>query len=58
LKVRLTDIEVDLKAGEHDALYYATEKQINMLIGHGHISEDFCGLYQDYQEEMRCMLNA
>ena len=40
-----------------DALYYATEEQIVALIDAGRICEDFFSRHQDYQEEMRVMMN-
>jgi hypothetical protein len=55
-KPTLSDIAADLNDGDWDALYFATEKQINKLIGQGKIDEDFSSRYQDYQEEMRCMV--
>jgi hypothetical protein len=55
LKPTMNDIAIDLNSGDWDALYFATEKQINKLIDEGKISEDFSSRYEDYQEEMRCM---
>lgn len=54
-KPTMVDIAIDLNNGDWDALYFATEKQINKLIDDGKISEDFSSRYEDYQEEMRCM---
>lgn len=55
--VTLNVIAEDLNAGEWSALYYATEEQISALIDAGRISEDFFSRHQDYQEEMRVMMN-
>ena len=55
--VTLDAIAADLNGGEWDALYYATEEQIVALIDAGRISEDFFSRHQDYQEEMRVMMN-
>ena len=45
---------------EHDweVLYYAKEDQISTLIDQGSISEDFISRWDDYQEEMRCMMKV
>jgi len=56
-KVTLEAIETDLNNGDWDALYYATEEQVTSLIDSGRISEDFFSRHQDYQEEMRVMMN-
>jgi hypothetical protein len=56
-KATLETIEADLNSGDWDALYYATEEQIKSLIDSGRISEDFFSRHQDYQEEMRVMMN-
>jgi len=45
--ITLSDIRTDLNSGNWDALYFASEAQID---------EDFGSRYQDYQEELRCML--
>ena len=55
--VTLDAIATDLNGGQWDALYYATEGQIGALIDAGRICEDFFSRHQDYQEEMRVMLN-
>lgn len=55
--ITLDAIESDLNGGEWDALYYATEKQITALIDAGRICEDFFSRHQDYQEEIRVMMN-
>lgn len=55
--VTLDAIAADLNGGEWDALYYATEEQIVALIDAGRICEDFFSRYQEYQEEMRVMMN-
>jgi len=46
-----------LNNGDWDALYYATEEQVARLIDSGRISEDFFSRHQDYQEEMRVVMN-
>ena len=56
-KATLQSIATDLNNGDWDALYYATEEQIKSLIDSGRISEDFYSRYDDYQEEMRVMMN-
>jgi len=56
-KATLQSIATDLNNGDWDALYYATEEQIKSLIDSGRISEDFFSRHQDYQEEMRVMMN-
>lgn len=56
-KVTLNSIATDLANGDWDALYYATEEQIRKLIDSGRICEDFLSRHQDYQEEMRVMMN-
>ena len=56
-KVTLEVIETDLNSGNWDALYYATEEQISKLIDSGRICEDFFSRHQDYQEEMRQLMN-
>ncbi len=55
--ITLKAIAEDLKGGDWDALYYATEEQIISLINSNHICEDFLTRHQDYQEEMRIMMN-
>lgn len=55
--ITLDAIAADLNSGEWDALYYATEDQITALIDAGRICEDFFSRHQDYQEEMRVMMN-
>tara|TARA_R100000329_G_scaffold103121_1_gene84815 strand:+ start:100 stop:327 length:228 start_codon:yes stop_codon:yes gene_type:complete len=55
--ITLDAIAADLNGGEWDALYYATEEQIVALIDAGRICEDFFSRHQDYQEEMRVMMN-
>ena len=56
-KATLESIATDLNNGDWGALYYATEEQIKSLIDSGRISEDFFSRHQDYQEEMRVMMN-
>ena len=56
-KATLHSIATDLTNGDWDALYYATEEQIIKLIDSGRICEDFVSRHQDYQEEMRVMMN-
>jgi len=56
-KVTLSAIESDLNTSNWNALYFATDCQINKLIESGKIDEDFFCRYQDYQEEMRVMMN-
>ena len=51
-KATLESIATDLNNGDWDALYYATEEQIESLINSGRISEDFDSRHQYYQEEM------
>lgn len=48
-------IQEDLNNNHYDALYFATEKQIDNLIQKELISEDFSSMHQEYQEEMRIM---
>jgi hypothetical protein len=55
-KINLSDIADDLNAGHWDALYYATELQINKLIDANRIDEDFAARHWDYAEEMHCMM--
>jgi hypothetical protein len=55
--VTLDAIATDLNGGQWDALYYATEAQIVALIDAGRICEDFVPRHQDYQEEMRVLMN-
>ena len=55
--ITLAAIAADLNGGEWDALYYATEAQIVALIDAGRICEDFFSRHQDYQEEMRVLMN-
>ena len=55
--ITLDAIAADLNGGEWDALYYATEAQIVALIDAGRICEDFFSRHQDYQEEMRVLMN-
>ena len=55
--ITLDAIATDLNSGQWDALYYATEAQIVALIDAGRICEDFVPRHQDYQEEMRVMMN-
>lgn len=55
--ITLDVIAADLNAGEWDALYYATEEQIAALIDAGRICEDFFSRHQEYQEEMRVIMN-
>lgn len=52
----LESIETDLNNDEWDALYYASEEQINKLIDQGRIDEDFFSRHDNYQEELRCMM--
>lgn len=56
-KATLESIATDLNNGDWDALYYATEQQVISLIDSGRISEDFFSHHQNYQEEMRVMMN-
>ena len=56
-KATLESIATDLNNGAWDALYYATEEQVSNLIDSGRICEDFFSRHQDYQEEMRVMMN-
>ena len=56
-KATLDSIATDLTNGDWDALYYATEEQISKLIDSGRICEDFLSRHQDYQEEMRVLMN-
>jgi hypothetical protein len=51
-KITLTDIAADLNSGNWDALYFASEEQIDKLILLGKIDEDFSSRHFDYQEEM------
>ena len=51
-KATLESIATDLNNGDWDALYYATEEQIESLINSGRISEDFDSRHQYYQEEL------
>lgn len=53
--VTLKSIETDLNNDCWNALYYASEEQIDKLISQKRISEDFFSRHQDYQEEMRCL---
>ena len=46
-----------LNNGDWEPLYYATEQQISTLIEKGEIEEDFYSRHQDYQEEVRCMMD-
>jgi hypothetical protein len=56
-KITLSMIESDLISGNCDALYFATEKQIVRLIDTGRIDEDFYSRWDQYQEDMRCMMS-
>ncbi len=56
-KVTLSAIESDLNTGNWNALYFASEPQIDKLIESGKIDEDFSCRYQDYQEELRIMMS-
>jgi len=53
--ITLVAIATDLNSGNWEALYFATEKQIDKLIDTNRIDEDFGSRHQDYQEEMRCL---
>ena len=55
-RVTLGAIAEDLNDGDWEALYYATEDQIISLINANRISEDFLARHQDYQEEMRSLI--
>jgi hypothetical protein len=55
-KITLSDIADDLNAGHHDALYYATEQQMQKLVDAKRIDEDLWWRHGDYQEEMACMI--
>lgn len=55
-KITEAMIAEDLNSGNWEALYFATEDQINSLIDSGKIDEDFYSRHQDYREEMRCMM--
>jgi hypothetical protein len=54
-KATLESIELDVKSGDLECLYFASEKQINALVSKGKIDNDYYSIHQDYQEEMRCM---
>ena len=56
-KMNMKEIASRLNNGDWEPLYYATEKQIDTLIEQGRIEEDFYCRYQDYQEEVRCMMD-
>lgn len=56
-KITLSAIESDLNSDNWDALYYASETQIRKLIESGKIDEDFFTRHQNYQEEMRVLMN-
>ena len=45
-----------LDVHDWEVLYYAKEQQICSLIDQGKISEDFSARWDDYQEEMRCLM--
>ena len=55
-RVTLGAIAEDLNDGDWEALYYATEDQIISLINANRISEDFLARWQDYDEEMRSLM--
>lgn len=55
--ITLDAIAADLNGGQWDALYYATEEQILALIEAERIDGDFFSRHQDYQEEMRVLMN-
>ncbi len=58
LKPTLMSIEYDLnESDDWECLYFASEEQIDKLINQGRIDEDFGSRHQNYQEELRCMLN-
>lgn len=56
-KITLKAIVADIAASDYQCLYYASEEQIDKLIDQGKISEDISSIYQDYQEELRVMVN-
>ena len=55
LKPTLKSIHADINAGNWDALYFATENQINTLIDKRGLDEDFYSRWDAYQEDMRVM---
>lgn len=55
-EVTLQAVLDDLSAGAMDALYYASEAQIMLLIERDQISEDYLSRHQSYQEDMRCLM--
>jgi HEPN domain-containing protein len=56
-KVTEAAIEFDLNNDHWDALYFASEQQIQNLIQKGRIDEDFSSRHQTYQEELRVLEN-
>ena len=56
-RVTLNAIAADLNNDDLTALYFASEDQILALINANRISEDFLARHQDYQEEMRVLIN-
>ena len=56
-RVTLNAIAADLNNDDLTALYFASEDQILALINANRISEDFLARHQDYQEEMRVLMN-
>jgi hypothetical protein len=48
----------DLKNGLTICLYFATEDQVDRLIDNGDIDEDYSSVFQDYQEELRILINV
>ena len=50
-------LAADLNNGDLTSLYFASEDQILALINTNRISEDFLARHQDYQEEMRVLMN-
>ena len=59
MALTLNKIVHDLTVAHNwECLYLASEEQICKLIDQGKIDEDFFSRHQDYQEEMRCMMNG
>jgi len=56
-RVTLNAIAADLNNDDLTALYFASEDQILALINANRISDDFLARHQDYQEEMRVLMN-
>lgn len=57
VKISRSAVKEAILEREYDVLYFALESQIGDLVSSEEVSEDISSMYQNYQEEMRCLMD-